>query len=313
MGCRGRELRCRRVRGWWPERGDAPRAGSLRCEGHLAMAMLAAALVLASGCSDSSDEPGAFVRGGAVGCTTAGTSRTEPASTARWTSRAGSLSGSPRKREPDPGVLAGGTGDAGRGGAHGPDPPVPGVRRPGSGLSDPAELPGSSSRCHLVEIVQLTEAGSGDHIRGSVTPTWFWYFPFRSAYVTSGSSSPGRRGAGRSPRRRRSSRAGGGVGDLEGEIPPPRSRLQRRHVHDDPAAGIGALPTQRTSTSRGTRKYSTVRARANEFGGMMQVSAFTSTKERSSKSFGSTTTLWTLVKTLNSGATRMSYPKDETP
>jgi hypothetical protein len=32
------------------------------------------------------------------------------------------------------------------------------------------------------------------------------------------------------------------------------------------------FPTQTTSASRGIRKYSTVRASANEFGGMMQTS-----------------------------------------
>ena len=54
------------------------------------------------------------------------------------------------------------------------------------------------------------------------------------------------------------------------------------------------------------RKYSTVFASANEFGGMMQTSAFTSTNDRLSKFFGSTTVLLMLVKTLNSSATRMS-------
>ena len=66
------------------------------------------------------------------------------------------------------------------------------------------------------------------------------------------------------------------------------------------------LPTHTVSTSRGMRKYSTVFASANEFGGMMQTSVFMSTNERSSKFFGSTTVLLMLVKTLNSSATRMS-------
>ena len=39
---------------------------------------------------------------------------------------------------------------------------------------------------------------------------------------------------------------------------------------------------------------------------MMQSSPTTSTKDRPSKFFGSTTTLYTFVKTLNSDATRMS-------
>jgi hypothetical protein len=37
------------------------------------------------------------------------------------------------------------------------------------------------------------------------------------------------------------------------------------------------------------RKYSTVFASANEFGGMMQIAVLRSTKERESKCFGSTT------------------------
>jgi hypothetical protein len=50
------------------------------------------------------------------------------------------------------------------------------------------------------------------------------------------------------------------------------------------------LPTQTTRTSLGIRKYSTVEASAKLCGGMMQWSAFISTKERTSKFFGSTTT-----------------------
>src|SRR4029077_14728129 len=65
--------------------------------------------------------------------------------------------------------------------------------------------------------------------------------------------------------------------------------------------------------SRGMRKYSTVLARANEFGGMMQTSALMSTKDLGSKFFGSTTVLKTFVNTLNSSPTRTSYPYDDTP
>src|SRR5262252_11119447 len=60
------------------------------------------------------------------------------------------------------------------------------------------------------------------------------------------------------------------------------------------------LPRQTVSTSRGMRKYSTVRASANEFGGMMQTSVLTSTKERASNCFGSTIVELMLVNTLNS-------------
>src|ERR1700756_5285738 len=68
------------------------------------------------------------------------------------------------------------------------------------------------------------------------------------------------------------------------------------------------LPTQIVSTSRGILKYSTDRARANELGGTIATSAFTVTNERSSKCFGSTIVLFTLVKILNSSDTRRSYP-----
>src|ERR1700759_805764 len=68
------------------------------------------------------------------------------------------------------------------------------------------------------------------------------------------------------------------------------------------------LPTQIVSTSRGILKYSTERARANEFGGTMQTSDSRLTNERSSNFFGSTMVLLTLVKILNSSATRRSYP-----
>jgi hypothetical protein len=66
------------------------------------------------------------------------------------------------------------------------------------------------------------------------------------------------------------------------------------------------FPRHRTSTSRGIRKYSSVRARANEFGGMTQWSPFTSTNDFSSKFFGSTIVELRFVKSLNSFEQRMS-------
>src|SRR5659263_553242 len=80
-----------------------------------------------------------------------------------------------------------------------------------------------------------------------------------------------------------------------------------------PARAYVLLPMTRHKTSRGIRKYSRLRARAKEFGGMMQESPFMSTKLRPVNAFGSTIALKTLVKTLNSSATRMSYPEDDTP
>src|SRR6476646_12034071 len=66
------------------------------------------------------------------------------------------------------------------------------------------------------------------------------------------------------------------------------------------------LPRHTTSTLRGMRKYSTVRASANEFGGMMQTSPRKSTKLFGSKAFGSTMVELMLVKILNSFAQRTS-------
>src|ERR1700740_1644002 len=73
------------------------------------------------------------------------------------------------------------------------------------------------------------------------------------------------------------------------------------------------LPTQIVSTLRGILKYSTERASANELGGTMQISVCTVTNDFSSKCLGSTMEEFTLVKILNSSATRRSYPKDDKP
>src|SRR3989441_12659621 len=61
------------------------------------------------------------------------------------------------------------------------------------------------------------------------------------------------------------------------------------------------------------RKYSTDRARTKEFGGTMHTSPVNSTNDFGSKRLGSTTAESALVKIRNSGATRMSYPYDDTP
>src|SRR3569832_1128346 len=55
------------------------------------------------------------------------------------------------------------------------------------------------------------------------------------------------------------------------------------------------LPRQMVSTLRGMRKYSTERASAKEFGGMMHTSALMSTKLLASKLLGSTTAELILV------------------
>src|SRR5581483_1480254 len=66
------------------------------------------------------------------------------------------------------------------------------------------------------------------------------------------------------------------------------------------------LPTQMVSTSRGILKYSTDRARAKELGGTIAHSVWIVTKDFSSKRLGSTMLEFTLVKILNSSATRRS-------
>src|SRR6516164_3386598 len=66
------------------------------------------------------------------------------------------------------------------------------------------------------------------------------------------------------------------------------------------------FPSVMVSTLRGMRKYSTVRASANEFGGMMQESPLKSTKDLSSKFLGSTMVVLRLVNSLNSFEQRMS-------
>src|SRR5271156_3190557 len=73
------------------------------------------------------------------------------------------------------------------------------------------------------------------------------------------------------------------------------------------------LPTQIVSTSRGILKYSIDRAKANEFGGTITLSACTVTNDRSSNDLGSMIALLTLVKILNSSETRRSYPYEERP
>src|SRR5882762_8807921 len=73
------------------------------------------------------------------------------------------------------------------------------------------------------------------------------------------------------------------------------------------------LPTQIVRTLRGIRKYSMERASANEFGGTTQTGPVNSTNDLGSNSLGSTIAESAFVKILNSGATRMSYPYDETP
>ena len=66
------------------------------------------------------------------------------------------------------------------------------------------------------------------------------------------------------------------------------------------------FPRHITSTSRGILKYSTVLAKANEFGGMIHSLPGRSTKPLSLKFLGSTIAESTFVKILNSSDTRAS-------
>src|SRR5258708_39386199 len=67
------------------------------------------------------------------------------------------------------------------------------------------------------------------------------------------------------------------------------------------------LPRQIVSTLRGVRKYSTVRASANELGGMMHTSPRTSKNEFGTNAFGSTIVELMVVKILYSSAQMMTY------
>src|ERR1700744_3587120 len=66
------------------------------------------------------------------------------------------------------------------------------------------------------------------------------------------------------------------------------------------------FPRHTVSTDRGILKYSTVLARAKEFGGMMHTGPLKSTNDFSSKLFGSTMVELMLVKILNWSAQRTS-------
>ena len=66
------------------------------------------------------------------------------------------------------------------------------------------------------------------------------------------------------------------------------------------------LPKQITSTSSGILKYSTVLAKTNELGGIMHSELFFVIKLVGLKFFGSTTSVLTFVKILNSSATLAS-------
>src|SRR5580658_10366869 len=67
-------------------------------------------------------------------------------------------------------------------------------------------------------------------------------------------------------------------------------------------SAVTHFPRHTVSTLRGIRRYSTVRAKAKELGGMIQTSADRSTKLFSSNCFGSTMVELMLVKILNSRA-----------
>src|SRR4249919_4201966 len=104
-------------------------------------------------------------------------------------------------------------------------------------------------------------------------------------------------------------RAGNGVVLLNSSVTcPSHSGSNGVTLTMIPQRAYVLLPRQTTSVSRGMRKYSTVRASAKEFGGMMHTSDSMSTKLPESKCFGSTIVELMLVNTLNSREQRTSYP-----
>ena len=68
------------------------------------------------------------------------------------------------------------------------------------------------------------------------------------------------------------------------------------------------FPRQITRISSGILKYSTVLAKANEFGGIIHSGPFLVIKFVDLKFFGSTISELTLVNILNSSETLASYP-----
>src|SRR5690606_4003286 len=104
-------------------------------------------------------------------------------------------------------------------------------------------------------------------------------------------------------------RAGSGVVLLNSRVTcPSHSGSSGVTLTMMPQRAYVLLPRHTTRVSRGMRKYSTVRARANEFGGMMHTSDSMSTKLFGSKALGSTMVELMLVNTLNSREQRTSYP-----
>ena len=73
------------------------------------------------------------------------------------------------------------------------------------------------------------------------------------------------------------------------------------------------LPKQITITLSGILKYSTVLAKAKEFGGITQILDFFDINPSFLKFLGSTIVEFTFVKILKSFDTLASYPYDESP
>src|SRR5579863_9327972 len=102
-------------------------------------------------------------------------------------------------------------------------------------------------------------------------------------------------------------RAGSGVVfDISSVTKPSHSGSKGVTFTMMPQRAYVLLPTQMVNTLRGILKYSTDLASANEFGGTKQISVCSVTNDFSSKCFGSTIDELTLVKILNSSATRRS-------
>src|SRR5687768_5687331 len=143
-------------------------------------------------------------------------------------------------------------------------------------------------------------------MRGSVTPFCPWYFPPRSRYEVSHTSSDSRKIICATPSLAYT-RAGSGVVLENSRVTcPSHSGSSGVTLTMIPQRAYVLLPRHTTRVERGMRKYSTVRASAKLLGGMMHTSDSTSTKLFGSNAFGSTIVELMLVKILNSRAQRTS-------
>src|SRR3990167_8013743 len=115
-------------------------------------------------------------------------------------------------------------------------------------------------------------------MRGSVTPRWPWYLPPRSRYEVSHTSSDSMKITCATPSLAYT-RAGSGVVLENSSVTcPSHSGSKGVTFTIIPQRAYVDFPRQIVKILRGIRKYSTVRAKAKELGGMIQTSETRSTK-----------------------------------